>query len=100
MKKTGYFDPDNNRFYLGEIFNNEYLTKRELNVFKYILYGYTSAQIASFLNISPKTVEGYTDILKRKLQCSSKSEIMATAIKFGLLYILDESLYFEGKLYK
>lgn len=87
-KNSGHYDPDNQRLYLGEIFDNEYLTLREVMVFRLILYGYTSQRIAMTLKISAKTVEGYTENIKNKLQCSTKAEILSTAIQHGLTYIL------------
>jgi hypothetical protein len=47
-KKEGKFDLDKQRFYLGEPFDNEYLTPRELEVFRYILYGYTLKKLPYF----------------------------------------------------
>ena len=51
-QKEGKFDLEKQRFYLGEPFDNEYLTRRELEVFRYILYGYTLKKIAILLKIS------------------------------------------------
>lgn len=90
-RKSGFFEPEKKRLNLNEIFNNEYLTPRELQVFKYILCGYTSGKIAILLRISPKTVEYYTQIIKRKLQCTSKGDIIATAVRYGLTFILFEN---------
>ena len=89
-KKEGKFDLDKQRFYLGEPFCNEYLTRRELEVFRYILYGYTLKKIASLLKISLLTARWYVHNLKIKLQCHSKAEIMSVAIKHGLTYVLEE----------
>jgi DNA-binding CsgD family transcriptional regulator len=90
IKKAGKFDLDKQRFYLGKSFSNEYLTPRELDVFRYILYGYTLRKIASLMNISLPTTRWYVRSLKLKLQCHSKGEIMSTAIQHGLTYILEE----------
>lgn len=89
-KKEGKFDLEKQRFYLGEPFDNEYLTRRELEVFRYILYGYTLKKIAILLKISLLTARWYVKSLKIKLQCHSKAEIMSIAIKYGLTYILEE----------
>ncbi|WP_342220414.1 helix-turn-helix transcriptional regulator [Rickettsiella endosymbiont of Miltochrista miniata] len=89
-KKEGNFDLEKQRFYLGEPFCNEYLTRRELEVFRCILYGYTLKKIASLLKISLLTARWYVHNLKIKLQCHSKAEIMSVAIKHGLTCVLEE----------
>jgi len=88
VKKTGYFDKEKKRYYLGNDFDNAYFTLRELEVFKRILLGYSAKQSSEVINISPKTVEGYIENIKIKLQASSKGEIIATAIQFGLTQLM------------
>ena len=95
-KKKGNFDPEKQRFYLGEPFCNVYLTRRELEVFRYLLCGYTLNKISFLLKISPKTTRWYICNLKIKLQCQSKSEIMSMAIQHGLTYILEEHKIWES----
>ena len=67
----------------------EYLTEREAAILKYVLWGYTAKKIGRALNISFRTVEAYIDILKCKLHCHSKGDIIETAIKMGLAKKLD-----------
>lgn len=89
VKKTGYYDPINKRYYLGDdIFGNAYFTEREIEVFKRLLLGYTAQQMGQILKISPKTIESYIGHIKLKLQAKNKGEIIATAIQFGLTHIL------------
>ncbi len=88
-KKTGYFDPQHGRYYLGETFDNIYLTWREVEIMKRILLGETSKQAGKNLGISPKTVESHIDNIKIKLQSPSKGDIIATAIQFGLTQLID-----------
>ncbi len=88
IKKTGFYDQNKQRYFLGPDLDDEYLTVREVEVFKRILLGYSARQIGEVLKISPKTVEGYIENLRRKLQASSKGEIIATAIQYGLTQIL------------
>lgn len=90
IKKGGHFDLEKERFYLGKNFSNEYLTKRELEIFRYMLYGYTSVKIAFLLGVSPKTIRWYIQRLKIKFQSSSKGEIVSMAIRYGLTYVLEE----------
>lgn len=89
IKKAGYYNGLNNRYYLGsEDFENTYLTGREVEVFKRILLGYSAKQMAQPLKLSPKTVEGYIENIKNKLQAKSRGEIISTAIQFGLTHIM------------
>lgn len=89
-KKDERCEIKNSVFQLGEEFCNEYLTKRELDVLKYVLLGHTSKVVAKLLNLSPRTVESYIQILKEKLQCNSKADIISTAIKAGFYYLIEE----------
>lgn len=89
VKKGGFYDKKRNRFYLShEDFDNTYLAGREIEVFKKLLLGYSARQIGECLSLSRKTVESYIDVVKSKLQASSKGEIVATSIQFGLTHIL------------
>lgn len=89
-KNNGYFDPIKNVFYLGTEFSNEYFTRCELAVFRYLLSGDTIEKIALCMFRSVKTIQSHVKNIANKLQCSHKSEIVPTAIKHGLTYILDE----------
>jgi len=83
-RKSPEFVNIKNRFYLGRYFNNEYLTRREVEILQNILVGYTSTQIAKLLNLSRRTVETHIDKIKKKLQCRTKGDIIVTAMKTGL----------------
>ena len=90
IKNNGRVDPHKNIFFLGAGFGNDYLTRREFEVFKYLLLGKSTEEIAFILSRSIKTVQTQIQSISNKLQCSHKSEIVPTAIKFGLTYVLDE----------
>lgn len=92
MKKNGYFDPIKKRFYLGAMFNHQYLTIQEYKVFRYVVSGYTAKRIAELLKLSPKTVESYIENIKLKLNCETKNDIVTTAISHGFTFILAEPL--------
>ncbi len=89
-KNSGYLDPQKNIFYLGENFHNDYFTRREFEVFKYLLIGKHVSEIALILDRSVKTIQAQIKHIAIKLQCTHKSEIVPTAIKYGLTYVLDE----------
>lgn len=88
IKKTGYYNSLEKRYYLGDDLGNTYLTFREISVFKRLLLGYTAQQIGVALKLSPKTIESYIDNIRFKFQAKTKGEIIATAIQFGLTHIL------------
>jgi len=52
-KVSGYYDPQKHRFYLGEVFENTYLTNAEYLTFKYLCLGYSSKKIGLQLELSP-----------------------------------------------
>lgn len=70
-------------------FTNGCLTKRESDILKHIILGYSAKEIAKILNISFRTVESYMNSLKLKLHCNSKGEVILMAIKSGLIHQLD-----------
>jgi|GEM_PF-4706689 len=76
------------RFWLPRGLASEYLTRKEVDVLRYILLGKTSKQIARLLEISYRTVEEYTNKIKRKFQCSSKYEIHIIATQYGITHLL------------
>jgi len=88
IKKTGFYNAAEERYYLGEDFGNAYLTSREIQVLRLLLLGYPARQAGEVLNLSPKTVESHVDKIRVKLQASTKGDIIATAIQFGLTQII------------
>ena len=52
------------------------LTPRQCEIVEYIIRGRTAKQIGRFLSISYKTVEHQTAIIKDKLNCQYKSDII------------------------
>lgn len=65
-------------------FENGYLTKREAEVLKYVIVGYSAKKIARILNLSNRTIEAYSNSIKMKFRCSTKAEVIFAAIKNGL----------------
>ncbi len=76
------------RLWLPSNLGNEYLTKKEVSVLRFILLGKTSKQIAKILGLSYRTIEEHTEKIKRKLQCSYKYEIQSMAVEYGITHIL------------
>ena len=93
-KKSPNFTCIKNRFNLGAHFGNEYLTKREVDVLKYILVAYTAKQIAQIFQLSLRTVETHIEKIKKKLQCQTKADIIVTAMNSSLTYsLLDDDFW-------
>jgi DNA-binding NarL/FixJ family response regulator len=63
-----------------------HLSRREWQVFLCSIMGYTAGAMASLLNISTKTAESYLAEVKSKLECSSRVELFAKAIEFGVVF--------------
>lgn len=63
----------------------EDLTRRELEIMRYIIRGYTTRQIAEALFISPRTVEGHRASIFSKLGIKNRAELVALAERFGLM---------------
>ena len=63
----------------------ETLTPREREVLKLVGEGYTSGEIASFLGISPKTVDKHRSNLMGKLEIHNAAGLAAYAIDRGLV---------------
>lgn len=60
------------------------LTKRQADCLYYLVYGMTIKEIAKTLDLAPKTVEHYLDAVKIKLNCYSRSELIAKALQLGV----------------
>lgn len=63
------------------------LNERELEMLKLICTELTFKEIAEKMQISPRTVDGYRDILLEKLQCKSRIGLVIFAIKNGIIVI-------------
>lgn len=71
--------------------NNYKFTVRETECLFYIIRGKTAKQIAKVLNLSPRTVEFYIERIKLKMDCTTKSQIVAKAISENLVNVIPES---------
>lgn len=69
-----------------------FLTPREKDVLKFISNGYPSSYIAQQLLLSNKTVENYIAVIKCKLSCSSKVELIHKARAIASTGYFDDSL--------
>ena len=58
---------------------------RELEVLKWLAYGYTCKEVARQLYLSPKTVEHYRGRIALKLGLTSRAQIVRYALDNGIL---------------
>ena len=63
----------------------ETLTSREREVLQLTAEGHTSAEIASHLSISPRTVETHRAAVMRKLGLRTKADLIRYALRRGLI---------------
>ncbi|HEY5952120.1 MAG TPA: LuxR C-terminal-related transcriptional regulator [Kofleriaceae bacterium] len=61
------------------------LTPRERQIFELIVLGHTQREMASLLGISVKTIDVHRSHIALKLRCRTRAELVAYAIKSGLL---------------
>lgn len=61
------------------------LTDQERRVVKLTAAGYSARDVATTMQLSPKTVEGYLRRAKRKLGLTRRSDIVSFALETGLL---------------
>ncbi|HBN85110.1 MAG TPA: hypothetical protein DDZ89_14850, partial [Clostridiales bacterium] len=72
-RDSEYIDVDNDTDY---IFKQYGLSKRELEVCKLLLQGYTLRQISAMLSIAYSTVNTYCTAIYRKLEINSRTELL------------------------
>ncbi len=63
------------------------LTDREREIFKLVVEGHTTQEIADILVISPKTVEGHKTNLMAKLGVRNRFELVKYALRKGIIDI-------------
>jgi len=67
--------------------DNMVLTPREKEVLDFICRGFSTTEIAGFLNLSNRTVEGHRNRLLRKSRCKNSVCLAIYAIKNGLYQV-------------
>ncbi|MER2000930.1 MAG: response regulator transcription factor, partial [Lysinibacillus sp.] len=65
--------------------NNDILSKREQEIVRLIILGYTNQEIANQLYISVKTVENHKSNIMQKLELKSKADLVQFGITNGYL---------------
>lgn len=68
-----------------EITRTQFLSKRELEILKFISKGLSSKQVAGEMSLSINTVNNHRKNMLAKIGCKSSSELMNYAVKRGLI---------------
>jgi DNA-binding CsgD family transcriptional regulator len=63
------------RLYLGEKFNNAYLTRREIDIVRMLLTGKRAIAISQELSVSDRTLEVHMSHIKDKFKCNNLFEL-------------------------
>ncbi len=61
------------------------LTDRQIDCIRNLIKGMTMKKIAKIMNLSPKTIEHYFQIIRKKLNCRSRSELIAKALQIPVI---------------
>ncbi|MFO1259035.1 MAG: helix-turn-helix transcriptional regulator [Gammaproteobacteria bacterium] len=72
--------------------NMHNLTLRQVECLFFLIRGYSNANIAEQLKLSPRTIEEYINDLKVKFDCDSKALLIEKAIFLGFIAVLPETL--------
>ena len=70
------------------IINNIKFSAREMDILACVVGGRTAKKIASFLYISPRTVENYIRNLTLKLECNSRESLIDFIEKYDKLFLI------------
>ena len=68
------------------------LTAKEKDILRLLAEGHTSREIADLLGVSPKTVNGHRMEIRKKLDLSSRADLVKYAIRHGLVSMDAEPL--------
>jgi DNA-binding CsgD family transcriptional regulator len=78
---------------LGSQFPEIMLTEREAHCALLMLLGFTSKQTAEKICLSPRTVEHYLGMLKRKLFLKNRSAVISALLKSDFIKNMERLLY-------
>ena len=90
-----YKDKNNLSYTIYNDSAHSMLTRREIEVLVYLLYGKTIRDISHILSRSVRTIESHFNSLKSKFQVASKSQLIESAIHAGYLSIIPSWMFKE-----
>jgi DNA-binding CsgD family transcriptional regulator len=68
------------------------LSLRQQECMFLLVRGQTTKQIACILGLKSKTIDGYLETIKHRLNCYSKSQLIEKAIDSGFFYYIPKTL--------
>lgn len=71
----------NNQYLPWACIKDKYLTKRECEVLKHTIRGFSAYEVGQYINLSQRTVEYHLENIKQKFAVSSKSEVINMVIE-------------------
>lgn len=78
---------------IDNVYRDLGLSKKQSEVFFFLLRSKSTKEIAHILELSPRTIESYIDNIKNKLGCNNKNQLVEKGIVSGYLGFLPETLY-------
>ncbi|MBA2655496.1 MAG: helix-turn-helix domain-containing protein [Tatlockia sp.] len=73
------------RYYLGEKYNNAYLTRKEVSCIYWLLKGKTAEETAAIEGNTKKTVQCHLENIRNKLNCHKQTQIIPIILESGIL---------------
>ncbi|WP_218813361.1 helix-turn-helix transcriptional regulator [Rickettsiella endosymbiont of Dermanyssus gallinae] len=91
----GKIDIEKRRLNLGKAFNYQNLTIRQTEVFKELMEGHSTEEIAIKLNLRPGTIRFIIKELQSITGCRSLYSLIITAVKYGWQYLMKDYIFFK-----
>ena len=85
----------NNRHYCSFMREN-ILTSREYQILILVASGFSDKEIAEHFFISIRTVNGYLDKIRNKLDAKNRTQAVVKALKYGLITFEEVSINSEN----
>jgi DNA-binding CsgD family transcriptional regulator len=73
------------KYFLGEAYEDQYITKREVECINWFSKGKTAQEIGVILGISKRTVDSHIESAKRKLNCYKLPLLIVKAMRLGII---------------
>ncbi len=80
-------------YIIQENYPETVLSGKQSECLFFLLRGRSIKEIAKILNLSPRTVETHIEIIKYKLGCLKKSDVIEKAIALGYMNIIPKNLF-------
>lgn len=83
-------------YMMKETYDDFQLNLRESEILFLLIRGKSAKEIGQRINLSFRTVEKYLEVIKQKLGCNNKSELVEKAISLGAGSIIPKSIIGES----